>query len=77
MKTVNSVDWRLLLETDNDAKKVIGRWSSGQLTTREASSQLAHTTFAGEFRHLVRENGTTYGRRLARKALKYRGLSTL
>jgi len=74
MKTVNSIDWQLLLESDRSACRVMRQWSVGQISTREATGSLAHSSFAGEFRRLVRDNGTTYGRRLARKALKYRGL---
>jgi len=73
MKTLESVDWRLLLDTDRQVTKMLKNWSVGSLTTREVVNRLAHTDFAGEFRRLIRNSGTTYARRLARKALRYRG----
>lgn len=75
MKNVNSVDWHQLLESNRNVQRIIKNWSTGSMTTRDVSSQLANTDFSGEFRRLVRNNGTTYGRRLARKALRYRGVS--
>ena len=75
MKTVESVNWSLLLETDKQTTKMFSNWATGGLTTREASNRLTHSEFAGEFRRLVRNNGTTYARRLARKALRYRGFN--
>ena len=73
MKTQESVDWGLLLESDCQVKKVLTNWSTASLTTGEVTNRLAHTEFAGEFRRLIRNNGTMYARRLARKALRYRG----
>ena len=34
---------------------------------------LAFTDASGQFRNLLRSNGAQYARRLARKALRYRG----
>ena len=73
MKTSDSVNWGLLLETDRQTTKMFANWSVAKLTTREVASRLAHSEVAGEFRRLIRNNGTTYARRLARKALRYRG----
>jgi hypothetical protein len=73
MKTIDSVNWSLLLETDKQTTKMFANWSVGGLTTSEVVTRLAHSEFAGEFRRLIRNNGTTYARRLARKALRYRG----
>ena len=73
MKTIESVNWGLLLESDRQVSKMLANWSIESITTREVVSRLAHTEFSGEFRRLVRNNGTTYARRLARKALRYRG----
>ncbi|NVM36702.1 MAG: hypothetical protein HWN81_13990 [Candidatus Lokiarchaeota archaeon] len=73
MKNSSSVDWNLLLDSNNSVLKTISRWSSGELTTREVVDSVTFTEFSGEFRKLVRNHGTTYGRRLARKALRYRG----
>ena len=75
MKTIESINWGLLLESDRQVSKMISNWSTESLTTREVIGRLAHTQFAGEFRRLIRNNGTTYARRLARKALRYRGTS--
>ena len=50
------------------------KWSVGEVSTRFVSQQLAFSEAAGEFRRLVRTHGTTYGRRLARKALNRRGV---
>ena len=75
MKTVNSVNWKLLLDGDRDVANLISQWSIENLTTRDVASRLAYTKFSGEFRKLVRANGTTYARRLARKALRYRGVT--
>jgi|GEM_PF-1899910 len=75
MKTVESVNWGLLLETDRQTAVMFSNWATGTLTTREVANRLAHSEFAGEFRRLVRNNGTTYARRLARKALRYRGFN--
>lgn len=75
MKTSDSVNWGLLLESDKRTAKMFANWSVGKLTTREVAGRLAHSEFAGEFRRLVRNSGTTYARRLARKALRYRGFN--
>lgn len=75
MRTSNSVDWNLLLENDNHVTNLITMWSTDRITTRDVASRLAYTEFSGEFRRLVRNNGTTYARRLARKALRYRGVT--
>ncbi len=42
-------------------------------TGRELASSFANTESSGEVRTLLRTHGVTYGRRLARKALKRRG----
>lgn len=73
MRTVDSINWELLLESDRQTAKLFKNWAVGTLSTREVTTRLAHSQYAGEFRRLVRNNGTTYGRRLARKALRYRG----
>lgn len=75
MRTANSVNWNLLLETNEDVSNLIESWATGDITTRDVASRVAYTEFSGEFRKLVRDNGTTYARRLARKALRYRGVS--
>jgi len=74
MKKANSVDWQLLLNEDR-VSNLISEWSTGKISTRKVTSELSYTSYAGEFRKLVRERGTLYGRSLARKALRYRGVS--
>lgn len=71
MKSVNSINWDLLCETNG----LIRDWATGSMSTSDLSRQLAHSSYAGEFRRLVRERGTTEGRKLARKALRYRGVN--
>lgn len=73
MNSEESVDWNFLLDSNKNVFKTLSKWSVGGLTTREVVDSVAFTEFSGEFRKLVRNNGTTYGRRLARKALRYRG----
>jgi hypothetical protein len=73
MKSSNSVDWNLLLDENNSVFKTISKWSTGDLTRRAVVDSVTYTQYSGEFRKLVRNHGTTYGRRLARKALRYRG----
>ena len=73
MNSNDSVNWNFLLDSNKKLFKTITKWSVGNLTTREVVDSVAFTEFSGEFRKLVRNNGTTYGRRLARKALRYRG----
>jgi len=74
MKTINSVDWGTLLEESKEVRLIVRGWSEGVFTTRDAVGMLSNSRYAGAFRHLVRSNGSSYGRRLARKALKYRNV---
>jgi|TARA_R100000306_G_C4335378_1_gene122473 hypothetical protein len=73
MKTVATTDWNALLESKCTAK-TMKAFAEGDASTRSVTQKLANSEHAGEFRKLVRENGTTYARRLARKALRYRGM---
>jgi len=41
MKTVNSADWNLLLEVDDEARQAIRDWASGTLTTRDVVGRFA------------------------------------
>lgn len=75
MNSGDSVKWDLLLGTNRSVTSVVRRWSVGNASTRQVSNALAGTEFAGEFRDLVRSRGTLYARRLARKALRYRGVN--
>ncbi len=69
------IDWTSLLSTQKNVKKV-KKFATGNTTGREFYSQFSNTSAGGEARTLLRTHGVTYGRRLARKALKRRGLTT-
>jgi hypothetical protein len=71
MNTVNSVNWDLLLSTLT-IRSIMTKWSDEEISSRQVSDLLKGGRYAGAFRHLIRTNGTTYGRRLARKAINYR-----
>lgn len=73
MKTASTTDWNALLAS-KCAAKTMKSFATGESSTRSVTEKFANSQHAGEFRKLVRENGTTYARRLARKALRYRGL---
>ena len=73
MKTASTTDWNSLLETKCSAN-TMKSFATGESSTRSVTEKFAKSEHAGEFRKLVRENGTTYARRLARKALRYRGM---
>lgn len=68
-----TTNWNTLL-SNQQKRNLIMKWSVGEVSTRFVSQQLAFSEAAGEFRRLVRTHGTTYGRRLARKALNRRGV---
>jgi len=73
MKTASTTDWNSLLESEC-AANTMKSFATGKSSTRSVTEKFAKSEHAGEFRKLVRENGTTYARRLARKALRYRGM---
>ncbi len=73
MKNSTSTDWNLLL-SNKCSVKTLNQFAKGDETTKAVTSCFANTEKASEFRKLVRNHGTTYARRLARKALRYRGL---
>ena len=75
MKTCTTTNWNSLLATKKDVC-TLKSFAAGDATTKEATTKFANTPKAGEFRKLVRTHGTTYARRLTRKALRYRGLLT-
>ena len=76
MKTVNTVNWTDLIDNSpQNVRTVLTKWAKESASTREVTEALAFSDFSGEFRKLVRNKGTTYGRRLARKALRYRGVN--
>lgn len=72
MNSVESVRWDNLLDTNGRVRNLVTKWAVENLSTDEVEKRLSFSPFAGEFRNVVRTHGTTYGRRLARKALTYR-----
>ena len=50
------------------------QFATGSMSASAVTHAFAHSDYAGEFRKLLRVNGTLYARRLARKALRYRGI---
>jgi len=73
MKTKETTDWQVLFSNRSN-RAIMKRFATGAYSTSAVTKAFAHTAYAGEFRKLIRNNGTTYARRLARKALRYRGL---
>ena len=73
MKTASTTDWNALLAS-KCAANTMKSFATGEASTRSVTEKFANSEHAGEFRKLVGENGTTYARRLARKALRYRGM---
>ena len=73
MKNSTTPDWDVLL-SNKCAVKTLNKFASGVESTRGVTNCFANTEKAGEFRKLVRTHGSTYARRLTRKALRYRGL---
>ena len=73
MKTAATTNWNSLLES-KCAANTMKSFATGEASTRSVTEKFANSEHAGEFRKLVRENGTAYARRLARKALRYRGM---
>ena len=73
MKNSTPPDWNLLL-SNKSSVTTLNKFATGAETTKGVTSCFTNTPKAGEFRKLVRTHGTTYARRLTRKALRYRGL---
>lgn len=68
------INWNKLLRTDND-KIVLREFASGAYSGRTLYHWYANTSSGGVARNLLRDHGVTYARRLARKALRRRGVS--
>lgn len=73
MRSSETTDWNVLLGTQK-AVRTMTKFATGQIATSCVRKCFAFTSKAGEFRKLTQEHGTTYARRLTRKALRYRGL---
>ena len=74
MKTAETTNWTPMMST-RKLQKALYNFSIGKASVTETTKAFAFSECAGEFRQLVRTHGATYARRLARKALRYRGLS--
>lgn len=66
------IDWATVLSNKTKVKAV-QKFAHSEGTGKELKSNFANTEGSGEVRTLLRTHGVTYGRRLARKALKRRG----
>tara|TARA_R100000995_G_scaffold34550_2_gene15602 strand:- start:851 stop:1057 length:207 start_codon:yes stop_codon:yes gene_type:complete len=66
------IDWGTILSNKTKVKAV-KKFAHSEGTGKELTSSFANTEGSGEVRTLLRTHGVTYGRRLARKALKRRG----
>ena len=66
------IDWGTIL-SNKTRVKAVKKFAHSEGTGRELASSFANTDGSGEVRTLLRTHGVTYGRRLARKALKRRG----
>lgn len=73
MKDTTTTDWNLLLSSKCGIK-ALNQFAVGEQSTKGVTACFANTDKAGEFRRLVRTHGSTYARRLTRKALRYRNL---
>jgi hypothetical protein len=73
MKSKDTTNWEMLLST-RQSRTIMKRFATGKYSTQAVTKAFAYTDQAGEFRKLVRSSGTTYARRLTRKALRYRGI---
>ena len=72
MEVFIMIDWSTILSNKTKVKAV-KKFAVGETSGRELTSNFADTEASGEVRSLLRTHGVTYGRRLARKALKRRG----
>ena len=66
------VDWTGILSSKKSVKAV-KKFATGTTTGKELYSEFSNTDNGGEVRTMLSTYGVTYGRRLARKALKRRG----
>jgi len=73
MKDTTTTDWNLLL-SNKCGVQTLNQFAVGEQSAKGVTTCFANTDKAGEFRRLVRTHGSTYARRLTRKALRYRNL---
>ena len=72
MRTNETTDWNVLLSCDSSLQALVD-FAFNDVSANATTEALAFTSAAGQFRSLLRTNGAQYARRLARKALRYRG----
>ena len=72
MRTSETTDWNVLLGWDVTLQAVAD-FAFNNVSVSATTNALAFTGASGQFRNLLRSNGAQYARRLARKALRYRG----
>ena len=66
-------DWEALLSSKQDVG-VVKQFAYGCMSGRDFYSTFSNTENGGVVRSLLRKNGVTYSKRLARKALNRRGI---
>jgi hypothetical protein len=66
------VNWNEVLGTKQQLRTV-AKFAGGELSATKLRQTFRGTEVAGEINSLIRNHGTQYARRLARKALKRRG----
>lgn len=71
---MSRIDWSQILASRKDLRTVRD-WSTGNLSTPKVRSEFAGTERGSEFNRVISTYGVQYGRRLARKALRRRGVN--
>ena len=78
MKNAQTTDWNAMLTTKSHQNALVKFAFNGKdadKTGQIMSKTKASTSAMPAFKQLVESNGELYARRLARKALRYRGLT--
>ena len=73
MRSSETTNWDVLLGSQK-AVRTMTKFATRQIAATDVRKAFSFTCRAGEFRKLVQGHGTTYARRLTRKALRYRGM---
>lgn len=68
------VNWTDVLSNRTRLNNV-RRFAEGELTGQQLVEKMNNTEVISEVRYLLRRHGVTYARRLARKALRRRGVT--
>ncbi len=72
-KVTRNVNWNEILDTPADYD-IVEQFARNNVSGTELYNSFTHIHGGGEVRHLLRQNGVVYARRLVRKALRRRGL---